>query len=186
MFSLKTRIVDTLEPDPDGHECDSISGFVDVMFGDHRLDLYYHENPLRNDEIGMEAVEWWIELFLMCADLISTTKYIAFVEPDTQYNWIEFELSGEIINVHLSENRCGQTHKTHLYEKSMEIEFVRNATIQINYVTFVKEVVRATKFFLTEIEAINHSVLKTNMIYKMIKRVNRIMENLIIIKNSSS
>jgi len=168
MFKIKTRITDDIEelrvstPQFFDKELNNVSGFVEVIIGHHKIG-YCHEKPMQIGEWGGEWVNWWLEKFLLCANNIQKTKYIAVLKPETANRWIEFELVDDILTVNLAQGELNTENKLFISEKHMSFIYDDPVGVRINLYDFLHEVNDAVNRFIDDLKAINPKLVKTKM-----------------------
>lgn len=98
MFKIKYRIVDDfkiLESITDGEfnrNYNQILGYIQICFGEHKVGSYYHENPLRDGEVGDEILDYWFDKLLQTIIVLDGGyDYVAFAEIEKMNRWVEFK-----------------------------------------------------------------------------------------------
>ena len=167
MFTIKIRIADDIDELQDAKlgcwdERYGIEGFIRVSIGSHGVGIYY-DNPLREGLIGMEDIDWWLSSFLSCADNIQETGYVAFIAPDTVDYWLEFSLVKNTLVFNAATPKAEVMRHSVIHERIIDFAYSEPINTEISISAFFKEIICATKFFLTEIEAINPDLLLTRM-----------------------
>lgn len=174
MFKIKTRITDDIEdlqlstPSSFDKEWNNASGFVQVTIGHHKLG-YYHENPMQAGEWGGEWINWWLELFLLCAKNIGETKYIAFNEPESANKWLIFELVDDIVLFNIAIDEICFKNKHFISEKYLGFTYIDPVGVKINLHDFLREVNNAVEKFINDLKAINPKLMRTKMIKKLLE-----------------
>jgi hypothetical protein len=180
MFKIKVRITEkinelTIVTINDFNKAwNNVCGFIEVRIGEHKLGCYYHDNPLAAGEYGSELVNWWLEMFLLCATHILKTQYAAFHEPEKINRWLEFSLNDDEIIFNLAiDEKCALSN-LFINEKYNDFIYVEPIGYKIKVNDFLNEVSSATKIFLNELESINPELMKTSMAQAIISLSNMI------------
>jgi len=181
MFKIKNRIVDNINElkmltiDTFNAECPNISGYISVTIDEHKFG-FFHEHPIRPDEIGYEWINWWLKYFLRCAHDISRTKYTAFCMPESSHIWLEFEMADDIIvfNKAITKSSIiekpllnGQYIEDYIVEKFNGFSYVEPIGSSIAFHDFLREIINATKIFLDELELLCPYLMDSNMVKDM-------------------
>ncbi|MCL2399484.1 MAG: hypothetical protein FWC91_07075 [Defluviitaleaceae bacterium] len=174
MFKIRTRIgcsikeLKNISVSVFNEEWGDVEGFVEVVIGGDRMG-YYHENPLRPNEKGGEWITWWLSLFLDCANMITKTNYVAFVEPET-IGWLEFILCNNIV-IFSNAIEVGSESLPGLsvYEKPECFSYREPKDIEINLNDFLQEIYRAAESFLDELKSINPQLMESEVIKRILE-----------------
>lgn len=177
MFKIYFRIVDDIEElksitrDYFDSEHGFITGFIKIHFGEHNEGCYYHENPLRKDEIGGELIDYWLEGLLDVLNNLHITKYSALKELETVNRWLEFKLNGENVLINVAIDKGQKTNKLFIPEPFNGFSYIEPTDYSIIYDEFKDEVLGAVSRFIKELEDINSELLKTKMALRILNKL---------------
>lgn len=168
MFNIKFRIVDdfkTLEAITEemfDKKYNQILGDIQICFGEHKEGSYYHENPLRDDEVGEELLDYWFDKLLQTIiTLDGGYNYAAFMEIEKVNRWVEFKKNknGILINVAIGKpmNNC-----LFITEKGL-FSYVEPLDFRIEYSEFKNCVYETTNKFLMQLKEINPRIWNVKM-----------------------
>jgi len=174
VFKIKLRItngIDELKTMTSGYfdkEWSNIEGFIEVEIGEHKEGCYYHENPLQPGEVGAELINWWLELFLKCANHIKKAKYVAFHEPDTANRWLEFKLIDDMIVINVALDTKQVKKDFFISEVCDDFTYIEPTGFKISLNDFFSEIDDAAKVFFDKLGDINLELLKTKMVIELL------------------
>lgn len=178
MFKINIRIIDDIEQlksmNPSFFDSDfsHITGFIEIMFGEHKEGCYYHENPLREGETGDELLDYWLNKLLDVVNTITTTKYAAIKQLETVNKWLEFKLNDENIIINVAVDIAEKNNKLFVKEFFDGYIYIEPIDFSIDFICFMNEVKNAAKRFLDEIKEINPELLKTKMAMELLNKLN--------------
>ena len=184
MFKLYTRIAEDAEnlrelkqikPDLFDKEYHNISGYIEIKLEKSGCIGFYHDEPLREEELGYEWLNWWLEKLADILWHLPKTKYIAFNELET-HTWLELTHIDENV-VLLKKAERSVESDGRMFTSARNIDFIYEPhEYRFSYEEMKLEVISATERFFDELAEINEELLQTNMAKKLFEKINRIRE----------
>ena len=177
MLKINYRIVDdfnvlkSISSNIFNSEYSHITGFIEILFGSHNEDCYYHENPLQEGETGGELLDWWLNLAIDVINCLPEKKYVAFQEPETFNRWLEFKLEGDNVIIDIAIDKTENNDKSFITEPYNEFRYVEPTNFSVKFSQFKNEVISTANRFITELESINPELLKTKMVAELLNKL---------------
>lgn len=149
-----------------------ISGFIEILFGEHNEGCYYHEDPLQEGETGGELLDWWLNFIMDVVNSLEEKSYVAFLEPETKNRWLEFRLDTDhvMINVAIDEEEKN-SNNVFITEPFSGFSYVQPVDFSVPFYQFSNEIASTVKHFITELGNINPELLKTKMALEFIAKL---------------
>ena len=185
MLKIKYRIVEDLNvlgkvnKASFDEDFNSIGGYFHFIAGEQRYGEFYHENPLKEGEVGMELLDLWLEMFLDMLLELNEKKYIAFQVPDMAYLWLELQRQENIVMINSYTDKNIQNEYTPIYRTKPVDGLVNNYSnaFQADYIEFSELVIKVTENFINELRELNIELMKTELVDGLMQRLENVKNN---------
>ncbi|MCK4261427.1 MAG: hypothetical protein KAX49_20830 [Halanaerobiales bacterium] len=176
MFEIKFRIVDDLDYlreiaveqfDNDGAD---IEGFFSLDFNGN-VEGYYHDNNLREGEVGHELITLWFDLLVEVILLLEETKYVILKEIECYDTWIEFILEDNDLKVSLAKYSAEESTQYIFTTPQKGLKYSIWKDIIIPFELFRNEVMHKGKEYIDRVAQINPVLLKSKVISKLLNKI---------------
>lgn len=180
MFIINYRIVDdinelkSMTSDYFDSDYGHASGFIEIRFGEQKEGSYYHENPIREGEIGGEYIDYWLNKILDVLNTLPLSKYAAFKELETINRWLEFQLFDNHVVINTAIDKKEVNNKLFVSERFDGFDYVEPIDFSIEFTEFKSEVRNKASRFVAELENLNPELLKTKMVKELIKKIDNL------------
>lgn len=178
VFKINIRIVEDLEilktmdiSDFD-KEYNQIEGFFQICMGSHKEGCYYHEDELKDGEIGSELLNYWLNRLLDVVNCFSNgEEYVAFHELETMNRWLEFKASEGEIQIRTAIDSSMKIKDLLITTPYCDFDYIESWKYQIEFSKLRNEIVKSVNIFLHQLEVLNPDLLKTKMALELIHKV---------------
>ncbi len=178
MFKINFRIVEdleilkTIDISTFDNEYDQIEGFFQICMGSHKEGSYYHDNALKDGEVGSELLNYWMNRLLDVVNhFLSGGKYIAFHEIETMNRWLEFKINEGKIQIRVAIDSSMKIKELLITSPCYDFDYTESWKYQIEFSKFRNEIIKSVNSFLHQLEILNTNLLKTKMTLELICKI---------------
>jgi hypothetical protein len=178
VFKINCRIVDdfdalkSMEIALFDNEYNHISGFFEFCFGKQKEGCYYHENPLREGERGVELLDYWLNCLLDVINHFSMgATYVAFKELETSNRWLEFKKVGSTVIVNAATEVSKTNNELFITNTYGGFNYVEPCNFHVGIYKFKEEVLSAVNCFFNQVQKLNPNLLKTKMSLELLNKL---------------
>jgi len=214
VFKIYIRLSDEAEelnelrqisPELFEQEWNNIHGYIKIEFDGVHISGYYHEkDPVLDEVISREWVNWWLKLLLDAVYYLPKTKYVAFRQPEV-WRWLEFTFIDENevilktpmdigwleIEALSKERRLRELGEKGEGNNEEQVVYLRNQKTfttekdvcfmdkpspkhRFSYEEMKSEILKASDKFFKELIELNPRLLETEMAKDLLEKVDRI------------